>query len=102
GPSAVELVDRTMMDLARQLPAFRAILERHVKGSPDALLLVEFAGDEQAPLVDSLGRLEQLLADHGYAGSVVRMLDAKSQAEMTPGRKAGLKCLMRVKWGGKA
>src|SRR5213082_2618856 len=43
GPSAVELVDRTMMDLARRLPVFRATLERYVKGSPAALLLVEFA-----------------------------------------------------------
>src|SRR5215813_274358 len=101
GPSAVELVDRTMMDLARQLPAFRAILERYVKGSPNALLLVEFAGDEQAPLADSLGRLEQLLADHGYAGSVVRMLDAKSQAEMTAVRKAGLNIMMSMKGDGK-
>src|SRR5438067_10573201 len=46
GPSAVELVDRTMLDLARQIPTFRATIERYVKGAPDALLLVEFAGDE--------------------------------------------------------
>src|SRR5437764_3345367 len=39
GPSAVELVDRTMMDLARRLPIFRATLDRYVKGSPQALLL---------------------------------------------------------------
>src|ERR1700716_4132129 len=70
GPSAVELVDRTMMDLARQLPVFRATLDRHVKGSPEALLLVEFAGDELDPLIESLGRLEQLLADHGFPGAV--------------------------------
>src|ERR671936_853675 len=75
GPSAVELVDRTMLDLARQIPTFRATIERHVKGAPDALLLVEFAGDEEAPLLQSLGRLEQLLADHGYPGSVVRTLE---------------------------
>jgi len=101
GPSAVELVDRTMMDLARQLPVFRATLERYLKGSPNALLLVEFAGDEQAPLTESLGRLEQLLADHGYPGSVVRMPDAKSQAEMTAVRKAGLNIMMSMKGDGK-
>src|SRR5437762_1722031 len=37
GPSAVELVDRTMLDLARQIPTFRATIGKYVKGSPDAL-----------------------------------------------------------------
>ena len=94
GPTAVELVDRTMLDLARQIPTFRATIERYVKGAPDALLLVEFAGEEQAPLMESVGRLEQLLADHGYPDSIVRMPDAKSQADMTAVRKAGLNIMM--------
>src|SRR5712664_4256560 len=101
GPTAVEVVDRTMMDLARRLPTFRATLERYVKGAPDAILLVEFAGDEQAPLLESLKRLEQLLADHGHPDSVVRMMDAKSQADMTAVRKAGLNIMMSMKGDGK-
>jgi FAD/FMN-containing dehydrogenase/Fe-S oxidoreductase len=100
-PSAVELVDRKMMELARALPVFRATLDRHVRGAPDAILLVEFAGDEQAPLLESLGRLEQLLADHGYPGSVVRLIDAAAQAEMTAVRKAGLNIMMSMKGDGK-
>jgi FAD/FMN-containing dehydrogenase/Fe-S oxidoreductase len=101
GPSAVELIDRTMLDLARQIPDFRVILDRHVKGTPQALLLVEFAGEEQAPLIESLHRLEQLLADHGHPGSVVRTIDAKSQAEMASVRKAGLNIMMSMKGDGK-
>ena len=101
GPSAVELVDRTMLDLARQLPVFRATLDRHVKGAPEALLLVEFAGDEQAPLIESLGRLEATLADHGHPGSVVRTIDPQSQADMTAVRKAGLNIMMSMKGDGK-
>ncbi|HEX7838533.1 MAG TPA: FAD-binding and (Fe-S)-binding domain-containing protein, partial [Kofleriaceae bacterium] len=100
-PTAVEVVDRKMMELARQLPVFRATLDRHVRGTPDAILLVEFAGDEQAPLLESLGRLEQLLADHGYPGSVVRLVDAAAQAEMTAVRKAGLNIMMSMKGDGK-
>src|SRR5262249_41239018 len=100
-PTAVEVVDRKMMELARRLPAFRATLERHVKGTPDAILLVEFAGDEQAPLLASLQRLEELLADHGHPGSVVRLPDATSQAEMTAVRKAGLNIMMSMKGDGK-
>jgi FAD/FMN-containing dehydrogenase/Fe-S oxidoreductase len=100
-PTAVEVVDRKMMELARRLPVFRATLERHVKGAPDAILLVEFAGDEQAPLLESLQRLEELLADHGHPGSVVRLPDAASQAEMTAVRKAGLNIMMSMKGDGK-
>src|SRR5205085_7484126 len=101
GPSAVELVDRTMLDLARRIPTFRATIEKYVRGSPDALLLVEFAGEEQAPLVESIRRLEELLAAHGHPGSVVRTLEAKSQAEMTAVRKAGLNIMMSMKGDGK-
>lgn len=101
GPSAVELVDRTMLDLARQIPTFRATVEKYVKGSPEAILLVEFAGEEQAPLVESIARLEELLAAHGYPGSVVRTLEAKSQADMTAVRKAGLNIMMSMKGDGK-
>src|SRR2546421_6631626 len=100
-PSAEQLVDRTMLDLARQLPVFRATLDRHVKGAPEALLLVEFAGDEQAPLIESLGRLEETLADHGHPGSVVRTIDAQSQADMAAVRKAGLNIMMSMKGDGK-
>ena len=90
-----------MMDLARQLPIFRATLDKYVKGSPEALLLVEFAGEDQTPLVESVARLEQMLADHGHPGSVVRTLDAKSQADMTAVRKAGLNIRMSMKGDGK-
>jgi FAD/FMN-containing dehydrogenase len=43
GPSAVELVDRTMIELARQNPAFRPVIETALIGQPAAILLVEFA-----------------------------------------------------------
>ena len=46
GPSAVELVDRTMIDLSRDIPMFRAVVESFVQGEPAALLLIEFAGDD--------------------------------------------------------
>jgi len=39
-PSAVELVDRTMIELSRDIPLFRPVIERCVRGEPDAI----FAG----------------------------------------------------------
>ena len=50
GPTAVELVDRTMIDLARANPAFRATIESALIGTPAAILLVEFSGDDRAAL----------------------------------------------------
>ena len=44
-PSAVELVDRTMIDLARGNPAFRPVIDAALIGEPDAILLVEFTGE---------------------------------------------------------
>ena len=46
GPTAVELVDRTMIELARDIAMFRPTVERFVRGAPEALLLVEFAGED--------------------------------------------------------
>ena len=43
GPSAVELVDRTMIGLAREIPAFVKTVNAFLKGDPDAILLVEFS-----------------------------------------------------------
>ncbi len=42
-PIAVELVDRTMIALGRDIAMFRATIDAAVRGDPDALLLVEFA-----------------------------------------------------------
>ncbi len=44
-PSAVELVDRTMIDLARDNPAFRPTIDAALIGAPEAILLVEFIGE---------------------------------------------------------
>ena len=55
-PAAVELVDRTMIDLSRDIAAFRATVDEVVRGKPDALLLVEFAGDDH---VEQLRHLKE-------------------------------------------
>src|SRR5262249_31246388 len=72
-PSAVELVDRTMIDLARANPAFRPVIESALVGEPEAILLVEFSGDDRDDLLRRLARLVELMGDLGMPGSVVRM-----------------------------
>ena len=101
GPTAVELVDRTMIDLARVNPAFRPTIERALVGEPQAILLVEFAGDEHATLLTKLDDLSTLMADLGLPGSVVRMPEAGAQKALWEVRKAGLNIMMSMKGDGK-
>jgi len=66
GPSAVELVDRTMIDLSRDIPMFRPVVERFVRGEPAALLLTEFAGDDAPENLRRLRALVELMGDLGF------------------------------------
>ncbi|SDB45893.1 FAD-binding and (Fe-S)-binding domain-containing protein [Belnapia rosea] len=100
-PEAVELVDRTMIDLGRSIPIFRATIDRMVRGEPDSLLIVEFHGQEDAPLARSLDALEEMMGDLGYPGSVVRCIDPAFQAAVAEVREAGLNIMMSMKGDGK-
>ncbi|MBL8675377.1 MAG: FAD-binding protein [Rhodospirillales bacterium] len=100
-PVAVELVDRTMIELARANPAFRPVIEDALVGSPDAILLVEFAGEEREPQLRDLKRLVELMADLGLPGGVVEMTDAARQSALWEVRKAGLNIMMSMKGDGK-
>jgi FAD/FMN-containing dehydrogenase/Fe-S oxidoreductase len=101
GPSAVELVDRTMIGLAREIPAFRNTVESFIRGDPDAILLVEFSGEDSTLQQRKLADLVQLMADLGLPGSVVEITDARLQREIWEVRKAGLNIMMSMKGDGK-
>jgi FAD/FMN-containing dehydrogenase/Fe-S oxidoreductase len=97
GPTAVELVDRTMIGLARENPAFEKTVNAVIRGDPDAILLVEFADERVGRLKD----LVQLMADLGLPGSVVEITDASLQRAVWEVRKAGLNIMMSMKGDGK-
>ena len=100
-PSAVELVDRTMIELSREIPMFRATVDGFVRGQPDALLLVEFAGEDHAAQLAKLAQLVELMADLGFADAVVEVQDAAFQGAVWEVRKAGLNIMMSMKGDGK-
>lgn len=100
-PTAVELVDRTMIDLSLNNPAFRPVIEKALVGSPQAILLVEFAGDDKAGLLEKLVALADLMSDLSLPGSVVNMVDANEQKSLWDVRKAGLNIMMSMKGDGK-
>jgi FAD/FMN-containing dehydrogenase len=109
GPTAVELVDRTMIELARDIDMFQPTMDQFVEGDPDALLLVEFGEDDQAENLRRLGRLKQMMGDLGYDfrhagarwGGVVPIEDPGLQAAITNVRQAGLNIMMSMKEAGK-
>ncbi|HEY7742591.1 MAG TPA: FAD-linked oxidase C-terminal domain-containing protein, partial [Burkholderiales bacterium] len=100
-PAAVELVDRTMIGLARGNPAFRATVDQAIKGDPDAILLVEFAGDDRDEQVRRLRQLVELMGELGFPGSVIEITDARIQRDVWEVRKAGLNIMMSMKGDGK-
>jgi len=100
-PVAVELVDRTMIDLARGNAAFRPIVERFIRGAPEAILLVEFAGEDRDEQLRKLRQLSELMGELGYPGGVVDITDARLQREVWEVRKSGLNIMMSMKGDGK-
>ena len=100
-PTAVELVDRTMIGLARANATFRPIVEKFIQGDPDAILLVEFAGDDKDEQHHKLKQLVELMGDLGFPGSVIEITDAALQRDVWEVRKAGLNIMMSMKGDGK-
>ena len=108
-PIAVELVDDTMIELARDIAMFRPTIEAFVRGEPAAVLLVEFAEAESDENLRRLSRLRELIGDLGFAwnrpgahnGGVVDVLDPRLQSAITDLRTAGLNIMMSMKEEGK-
>ena len=109
GPIAVELVDRTMLGLAREIAMFEPTIDAVVRGDPEAILFVEFAEDDQDENVRRLGRLNELMGDLGLSwdktgakwGGVIEVLDPALQTAITEMRTAGLNIMMSMKEEGK-
>ncbi|MEE4239733.1 MAG: FAD-linked oxidase C-terminal domain-containing protein [Anderseniella sp.] len=108
-PVAVELVDRTMIELARDIAIFRPTIEKVVRGEPDALLLVDFAEDDWDESLSRLKRLHEVIGDLGFDwsrsgrnfGGVVEVNDPKLQADLAEVRKSGLNIMMSMRAEGK-
>ena len=100
-PEAVELVDRTMIDLGRGIPIFRGTIDRMLIGEPNSLLIVEFHGHDDAPIAAKLDDLDELMGELGYPDAVVRATDASFQNDIAAVREAGLNIMMSMKGDGK-
>jgi FAD/FMN-containing dehydrogenase/Fe-S oxidoreductase len=108
-PIAVELVDRTMIALGREIAMFQPIIGTAVRGDPDAVLIVEFAEEDQAENLRRLKQLGELMADLGFGwdqpqrkwGGVVEIIEPALQTGIAEFRAAGLNVMMSMKQEGK-
>src|SRR5205085_10531618 len=71
------------------------------RGEPDAVLLVEFTGEERDRPLERLSRLAELMGDLGFPDAVVEIADASRQRAVWEVRKAGLNIMMSMKGDGK-
>jgi FAD/FMN-containing dehydrogenase/Fe-S oxidoreductase len=107
-PIAVELIDRTMLGLARDIAMFKPTIDAFLRGDPEAILFVEFAEDRDEN-ARRLKALAGLIGDLGLSwdktgakwGGVVDVLDPKLQAAIGEVRTAGLNIMMSMKEEGK-
>ena len=100
-PAAVELIDRTVIELARENPEFSAAMSEFMRGDPAALLIVEFAGEDRDEQVRRLNDLEEVMGDLGYPDAVVRAEEPALQRGIWSVRKAALNIVMSMKGDGK-
>lgn len=99
-PYAVELTDKMILDLARN-NIEQSKRMGFVQGDPDAILIVEYAGDTEAEVRAKIEALEALRARErfGYAAHVA--LEPAEQQSIWRLRKAGLGLLFGMKGAGK-
>ncbi|MCB9139666.1 MAG: FAD-binding protein [Caldilineaceae bacterium] len=91
-PSAAELLDKHLLDLARAQPEWARRLH-FVEGDPAAVMLTEFYGADEAEVRQKLDRLDAHMRARGYRGAIVHVLDPARQADVWEVRKAGLNIL---------
>ncbi len=82
GPSAVELIDRMLIRLARANPAYRSLLDA-IQGDPEAVLVVEYQGEE----LEALSKKESQLA---HLGPISPLIEPEEQEKIWKARKVGL------------
>ena len=105
-PVTVELIDDTMISLARSIPLFQKTISDFVSGNPAALLVVEFAEETNTANLAKITDLNKTMAKlnaqnkdsiYGDADCVVILEPAADQDRISEMRKSGLNIMMSMK-----
>lgn len=95
-PSAIELLDHTVLKEAQRNPSTRDIAD-FIHGDPQALLLVEYFGENEADVAEKAAALIQILQAEGLAYAMPFLQSAESQQRAWDVRRLGLGLITNVK-----
>jgi FAD/FMN-containing dehydrogenase/Fe-S oxidoreductase len=102
GPSAVEVMDRFILDHTYSSPPLHALRQSFVEGDPESLLCVEFYADRPDDLPPRLAALERDLRDARLGYRYVHAVDAAAQARIWSLRESALGLSMAMKGDAKS
>ena len=88
-PSAVELMDRNLLEQTRGKREFEPLRD-FIVGDPGAMHIVEFIGESAEELPERIDRLEADLRERGLSNTVHRAIEPAAQARIWKLRQAGL------------
>ncbi|MBL8175112.1 MAG: FAD-binding protein [Bryobacterales bacterium] len=96
-PSAVEVMDKFILDHTRQSPVLDKVRRTFIQGDPGALLCVEFYSDTAEALRPRMEAVEQDVREHGVGTHFYYALDLPSQARIWNVRESALGLSMAMK-----
>jgi len=97
GPSAVEVMDKSILDHTRKSAALEAMRQSFIEGDPGSLLCVEFYADRAEDLPPRLEALERDLRAQKLGYRYHHALDLAAQARVWSLREAGLGLSMAMR-----
>lgn len=95
-PSAVEILDRTVLDLSRE----NLTTKHHchfIEGNPDAILIVEFYGDTMEDVMDRPGQMIARLKEKGFGYAYPLFPEGNAYEDVWVIRKKGLGLMLGLK-----
>ncbi|MFH1279945.1 MAG: FAD-linked oxidase C-terminal domain-containing protein [Candidatus Eisenbacteria bacterium] len=95
GPTAVEVLDRSVVAQAVSNPATAPISD-FIEGEPDGILIVEFSGENEEETRERARRFAEEAVERGRAYACPIRLGAAEQARVWEVRRAGLGLVMAI------
>ena len=96
-PTTVELMDKNLLDLAKEIPIYADGIKKYVIGDPKAVLMVEFIDNDLNLINKKIKDLENLVKSQNKNNNFSYFKEIKDQKEIFEIRKAGLNILMSMK-----
>ena len=96
-PSAVEILDRYGLELARSHPAVATLCAQFIQGDPEAILWVEFSGESQEEVNTQWRAMKACLDDQEGFYTCYDAMDAQAKQTVWDVRKHSLGILLGMK-----